>query len=304
MKTARPLSLALTAILLAGCLGRATAPARAQLLGDPDEAITWEEEKGEHFIIYTEYETSKVRQIMREAEKFYDSIAIRLKFPRHSEFWLWDDRVKIYLYEDQETYLEKTGEAEWSLGMADYAARSIYSYMDSPRFLTSVLPHEIAHLIFRDFYQKENEYAVAPPWLDEGVAQWAEDKETQDQLRKLASDILKKEGLLPMADMILLNIKYVTRNPDRLHFRLKRNVKGKYAVVILSPDVLLNTFYIEAGSLVGYLIETFGARRFATLCRELSRDKATSNALRSAYPKQFRSLKDLEDGWRAYLLKD
>ncbi len=270
----------------------------------PEEGISWVEKRGDHFILYTEHETLKVREIMREAEKYYRRIAERLKFPRHGDFWMWDDRVKIYLYDDKETYLARTQEPEWSLGMADYTARTIYSYMESPRFTTSVLPHEIAHLIFRDFYCKHYKEAKPPYWLDEGVAQWSEDKETKDELKRLARDTFKTEGLLTVSDILLLNLDYVKKNPDRLYFRLARTVKDRYSIIILSPDVLINTFYIHSGSLVGYLIETFGARRFADFCREISRERAVSNALRAVYPKYFQSLRDLENGWRAYLLED
>lgn len=294
----RPLFMAFALVFFAG------APAcRCAEEPLPQDGIFWVEEKGEHFLLYTEYETLDVREIMRVAEKFYRSIAERLKFPRHDDFWMWDDRVKIYLFAARETYLAQTGEPEWSVGMADYAARSIYSYMDSPKFLTSVLPHEIAHLIFRDFYKKENELAEPPFWLDEGVAQWAEDKETKDELKKLARETLEKQGLLTVSDIVLLNMDYVKKNPDRLYFRLARTVKGRYSIIILSPDVLLSTSYQEAGSLVGYLIETFGAHRFAEFCREISREKALSNALRGVYPKHFQSLDDFENGWRAYLLQ-
>ena len=292
----------LTALVLTG-LALSTPCASAEK-PRPEDGISWVEKKGEHFILYAEHDTLKVRGIMREAEKYYRRIAERLKFPRHDDFWLWDDRVKIYLYDDKETYLAQTQEPEWSLGIADYAARSIYSYLESPRFLTSVLPHEIAHLIFRDFYKKENDLAVPPHWLDEGVAQWSEDKETKDELKALVGDTLKGEGLLTVSDLLLLNLDYVKKNPDRLYFRLVRTVKDRYSIIILSPDVLINTFYIQSGSLVGYLIETFGARRFAGFCREISRERAVSNALRATYPKYFQSLSDLENAWRAYLLKD
>jgi len=292
----------LTSLILTGLL--VVSPYASAEEERPEDGRYWYEEKGEHFIIYTETDALKVRDIMRQAEKYYHSIAERLKFPRHDEFWMWDDRVKVYLFENQETYLERTGEPEWSLGMADYTARCIYSYMDSPRFLTSVLPHEIAHLIFRDFYTKESELAKPPFWLDEGVAQWSEDKESKNQIRKLARDGLKSDGLLTIQDIILLNVDYIKKNPDRLHFRLVRTLKDRYTVIILSPDILLNTFYVQSGSLVGYLIEVLGAQRFAAFCREISRERAVSNALRACYPTHFQSLSDLENAWRAYLLEE
>jgi len=290
-----PVSFLLFLAAAAAC-GHAEEPA--------EETTSWIEEKGEHFILYTEYETLQVSDIMREAERYYHSIADRLNFPRHDKFWMWDDRVKIYLYADKATYLEVTKEPEWSLGTADYTAREIYSYMDSPRFTTSVLPHEITHLIFRDFYRKERKDATPPYWLDEGIAQWSEDKETHDQLRKLGRDLMKTQGLLTVEDLVILDVDYIKKNPDRLYFRLVRTLKDRYSIIILSPDVLANIFYVQAGSLVGYLIETFGARRFADFCRQISREKPVIDALRAAYHNHFASLNDLENGWRTYLSKE
>ncbi|MGE5280206.1 MAG: hypothetical protein ACM3L6_05650 [Deltaproteobacteria bacterium] len=278
----------------------AAAPRTAQ----PQETDAWTQEKGEHFIVQTRQPCDLARTVMREAEKYYTGIAERLNFPRRSDFWLWNDRVTIRLYDDKDGYLAATGEPEWSPGMADYAQRSIISYLDSPRFLNSVLPHEIAHLIFRDFYQTEDKTAEPPAWVDEGVAQWAEDKETRDELKTLAADIFRGNGLLTVSDILLLNLEYVKTANDRLFFRMARNMKDRYNVVILSSDVLLNNFYVESGSLIGYLIETFGVNRFADFCRQLSRGKAVSEAMHTAYPKQFRSFEDLENGWRAYLLKN
>jgi hypothetical protein len=271
----------------------------------PQETTVWIETKGDHFIIYSPGTdaTERVREVMRRAEKYYRSIAERLMFARHDEFWLWSDRVKIYLYGDRTAYLAATQEPEGSLGMADYTHRTITSFVDSPRLTTSVLPHEIAHLILRDFFKKERRSAVPPYWLDEGVAQWSEDQETKRQIRELARGLLEDKGLLSLSDIILVNLDYIKNNPDRLYFRLIRDTRDRHNIVILSPDVLTSTFYVASGSLVGYLIETFGARRFADFCRLLSRDKPLTEALLVAYTKRFQTLQDLEEGWRTYLLE-
>jgi len=266
------------------------------------ETLFPHETKGEHFIVYTQQEDARVREILRQAENYYRDIAERLNFPRRSKFWLWNDRVKIYLYAQKTDYTSRSQEPEWSQGVTDYATKAISSFVMSEDFMDSVLPHEIAHLIFQDFYGAENN-ASPPDWLNEGVAQWAEDQETKRKLKERARDLLESKGLLSLPDIFLTNIPFIKKNPNRLCFRLIRSKRDRYSVIILSPDVLIDTFYVESGSLVGYLIETLGIFRFAEFCRELSRDKTIQEALQEAYPKQFQSVEDLDDQWRAYLLK-
>ncbi|MEM4155647.1 MAG: hypothetical protein QXQ38_02855, partial [Archaeoglobaceae archaeon] len=116
-------------------------------------AQNWQEKKGEHFIIYFSSlsEENFAKEVLDKAEKYYQEIAVDLGYPRYKEFWLWDKRVKIYIYPDQEAFLKATGQPSWSHGVAEYATKKISSFLGSKDFLDSVLPHEIAHLIFRDF---------------------------------------------------------------------------------------------------------------------------------------------------------
>jgi hypothetical protein len=298
----RPRLLKTVRATLAVCLfALASSPCRASDEPQPEKLLPYET-KGEHFIVYTQQEDAQVREILRRAEIYYRGIAERLNFPRRSEFWLWNDRVKIYLYAQKADYTSRTQEPEWSQGVTDYATKEISSFVMSEGFMDSVLPHEIAHLIFQDFYGAESSESP-PDWLDEGVAQWAEDQETKRILKDRASGLLEDKGLLSLTDIFLVNLSFIKKNPNRLCFRLIRSKKDRYSVIILSPDVLIDTFYVESGSLVGYLIETLGIFRFAEFCRELSRDKTVQEALEEAYPKQFQSVEDLDDQWRAYLLK-
>jgi hypothetical protein len=260
----------------------------------------WIESKGEHFIVYSTGDKNFSKDVLSMAEVYYRRIASDLGYPRHSGFWTWDKRVRITVYPDQASFLKATGEPDWSAGMADYKTKEIISYEWSKDFLESLLPHEIAHLIFRDFVQFEGE---VPLWLDEGVAQW-EEKETRKDLKTKAKQLYDKDSLLSINDLIRLNIKLIDTKEKKLYFRGSRTKSGKIAVLILSPDVLINTYYIEGGSLVGFLIETYGIGRFSGFCREFRDGKTFEEALRFAYSEHFQSIRELEDEWRNYLEKD
>ncbi len=262
-------------------------------------AIAWEEIKGEHFIVLMPKTDGFGRDVLSAAEKSYRDIATNLGYPRHSEFWIWDQRVKIYLHADKEAYLKITQEKGWSEGVADYANREIHSYLENPDLIGSIIPHEIAHLILRDFVGfGEN----IPVWLDEGVAQWAEQNEAKKSLKEKAAELFNKDSLLSLKDIFTLNIRWVAQQEKRLFLRSVKTKSGALTVLVLSPDVLVDVFYAAAGSLVDYLLGTFGAPRFADLCRELRDGKPVEEAIALAYPDHFKNTNDLEREWRKSLL--
>ncbi len=236
----------------------------------------WQELKGEHFIAYFTQEQKFAKEALDSAEVYYQRIAFDLGYPRYNDFWLWDKRVKIYIYADHATYIKATGHPEWSEGMADYRNKQIASFTGSRGFLESILPHEVAHLIFRDFVGFEGEI---PLWLDEGVAQWSEQPKRKN-IKLTAKEFYKKESLLSIEDMMKLDI---------------RNVKDKN---------LVSTYYLQSVSLVGFLIERYGSDRFAQFCRQLRDGKTLVEALKFAYPTDIRSFQDLEVEWRKYLGKE
>jgi hypothetical protein len=144
-------------------------------------AAGWEEVKGTHFIVC--YDPSTVNppgsgysgdisrfasDILDRAERYYTRIAADLGYARASEFWTWDKRVRILIYAGHAAYVASSGHPAWSHGMADYGKKEIASYAFSPRLPDSILPHELAHLIFRDFVGFKGE---VPHWLDEGVVE-------------------------------------------------------------------------------------------------------------------------------------
>jgi len=259
-------------------------------------AQQWQELKGEHFIIYYVSDEAFARKVRDTAEVYYRQIALDLGYPRYSEFWLWDKRVKIYLYPDHSSFLKATGQPEWSQGMADYGKKEIVGYNLSQVFLDSILPHEMAHLIFRDFVGFKGEI---PLWLDEGVAQWAE-KNKRDYIKKIIKKAYDEDRLLSLEDLMRLDIRNI-RNKDEVYVRSTTSKTGEPRVLFLSGDNLVSLYYLESVSLVGFLIETFGSDSFSHFCRQLRDGKRINEALTSTYPNYIRNLEDLERRWRKYL---
>lgn len=235
-------------------------------------AEPWQIFKGRHFLVHYTKDKAFAQRVSDTAEKDYRKIAKELGYTRHDGFWLWEKRAKIYVYDSRKEFMKAVDAPAWAVGKANYGTRSISTFRGSEDFLKNILRHELTHLIFRDFVGFKG---VVPLWLDEGVAQWLEGKGKNS----LASArILLIQGRL-------LSVKKLT----------SMDVKQ----VIASKDV--PAFYAQAVSIVQYLLEEHGARRFTTLCGHLRHGKAMNDALRFTYSTRIRSIEELESGWRESL---
>jgi hypothetical protein len=262
-------------------------------------AQDWKEFKGEHFLVYFCQDESAAKNVLDSAEVYYRDIASELGYPRYSEFWTWEKRVKIYIYPEHSAYIKATGQPEWSQGLADYKKKQIISYAWSKGFLESLLPHEMAHLIFRDFVGFKGQI---PLWLDEGVAQWAE-KDKRKQIEGLVKDLYLNNSLVSLEDMIKLDVRRV-KDKEKVFIRSIRTKEGERGVLFLSAENLVNTYYIQAVSLVEFLVKRYGADNFANFCRQLRDGKDLEEALTFAYPTSVRSINELEDRWRGFLANE
>lgn len=256
----------------------------------------WKEIKGEHFVVYFLQDEKFAKDVLDKSEVYYRNIATELGYPRYTDFWLWDKRVKIYIYNDHDSFIAATGQPNWSQGMADYKKKQIVSYIWSKDFLESLLPHEMAHLIFRDFVGFKG---VIPLWLDEGVAQWAEELK-RSIIKEVARDFYQRDSMLSMKDMMEMNLDEFSE-PGRVHIRSTKTKKGEPSVLFLSSEHLISTYYMEAASLVGFLISKYGSDSFAVFCRELRDGKQLEIAFKDAYPSHIKSIDELEEKWRKYL---
>jgi hypothetical protein len=238
-------------------------------------AQVWKVDKGDHFIVYYVENEASARQVVRKAEYYYDKIASDLGYPRYSNFWQWDKRVKIYLHASPEEFQKATGQPSWSHGMASYLDKTIHAFNADEPFLNSVLPHEITHLIFRDFVGFEGQ---VPLWMDEGVAQW-EETGKRDHAKKFAKELVSRENVF--------NVRQLTRMDIR-----KETNAGK-----------VHLFYVQAVLLVDFLIAQYGASQFTAFCRGLRDGKTLDEALSSAYTGSIQSVDELDARWRSYALQ-
>lgn len=233
----------------------------------------WHEIKGQHFLVYHQGHRVFADKVQQRAEQEYHRITRDLGITRYGKFWVWERRVKIYIHHSKETFIKETGAPAWVGGRANFVDRVIRSYAGSDRFLDTVLPHEMTHLIFREFVGFKSD---VPLWLDEGVAQWEEVLE-RDRRMKLARRLHAMGRLMPL---------------DRLtRTDIRRVPSGIKAV----------EFYAQAVSLVGFMIEKFGARRFRIFCGHLRDGKPMNDALKFAYPSSMRNLNQLESAWSRHL---
>lgn len=237
-------------------------------------AVEWKEEKGDHFIVYYVSNVSLAKKIRRQAEVYYNRIASDLGYPRYSNFWQWDNRVKIYVYPTADEFQKETGKPSWSKGIANYSTKEILTYEWSEGFLESLLPHEITHLIFRDFVGFKGE---VPLWLDEGVAQWEEPKK-REMASQVAEFLIRNHKNYPLDMLTSVDIRN-SQDEEAVHF-----------------------FYMQSVSLVDYLIRKHGSQSFTVFCRRLKEGKSLNEALKAAYPNSIRNLDELEKRWKKHIL--
>ena len=139
--------------------------------------------------------------------------------------------------------------------------------------MDALLPHEMTHLIFRDYVGFTGEI---PLWLDEGVAQWMEPRK-RELVKTAVARIAQQGKLLSVAQMMSLDIR---TNED---------------------SGFVEAYYVQAVSLISFLVTKYGPTKFANFCRQLRDGKSVEEALIFAYPTSVRSLEELEGKWVQYV---
>jgi hypothetical protein len=82
-----------------------------------------------------------------------------------------------------------------------------------------------------------------------------------------------EDALLSLKDMMRLDIRRITAE-DRVYIRGNRTKEDDPGVLFLSGESLINTYYLQSVSLVGFLIERYGSERFARFCRDCATERA------------------------------
>ncbi|MDD5019373.1 MAG: peptidase MA family metallohydrolase [Candidatus Omnitrophica bacterium] len=238
------------------------------------DAYDFSEEKSTHFIVYYDKGVSKdfVRTVIDYAERYYNELTQKLGLVRF-DYWTWDKRAKVYLYPDQQTYMEVLGQPSWSGGAAAYDQKTIWTFPREAGFFDSLLPHEIGHIILREVIGSRR----VPLWFEEGIASYLEQAKRYGA-QNTVLEAMRNGTFIPLADLTRIDVLGLQ----------------------MSTDAAL--FYAESVCLVNYLIEKFGVERFGYLLRKIKEGMDFDDALAYAFF-DIRSESDLGRFWEESLRK-
>lgn len=234
----------------------------------------FKEKRSTHFIVYYKKGVDQdfINDIIETAEEYYDEIASNLGYYRY-KFWLWDDRAKIYIFTDQLSFQKETNQPSWSGGCASYHEKKIWTYPHASGFFDSILPHELGHIIFREFVGFG--YNI-PLWFEEGIASYQE-KSKRYAAKNTVKELLSKNQLLSIEELSVI--------------KSARDIIDKETAEV---------FYAEAVNIIYFLISKYGAYRFAKLCKNLKENTSLDKALRKTYY-NIKNTQDLNKEWIRYL---
>ncbi|MDO8536204.1 MAG: peptidase MA family metallohydrolase [Candidatus Omnitrophota bacterium] len=233
------------------------------------EESFWEVKKSNHFAVFYKSSESNdyVNDVLQYAERYYESITEEFGFTRF-EFWTWEKQCKIYLYPTAKEYYDATGQPSWSGATAYLKERTIKTFVKREEFLETILPHEMTHLIFREFVGYNTDL---PLWLDEGMASLQEKKN-------------RKQHLLIAAVMVRSNV-----------FIPLTKLTGIQKEGLVMPGV----FYAEAASVIEFFLEKYGKEKFVDYCRDLRDNKNWRTSLAKVYG--FKDLSEMNKKWMEFL---
>jgi len=216
--------------------------------------------------------------ILDHAEDYYRDIADDIGYARYQNFWTWNDRVKIILFPDRQSYVKQTGQPPWSQGFASiyselFKSRIIVTYKDQPNFLEVILPHEITHLVLHDFIGFDR---PIPRFFDEGVAQ-LEQKDDSLSHMDIMSRLIAGGKIIPLQDLLAYDLLAHKNDAESV-----------------------SIFYVESLYIVDFLIKTYGKDAFKDMCRNLRDGKSFEEALKSSYYPTLDSMQTLQNKWFEY----
>lgn len=238
--------------------------------------LGWGEIKDKHFVIYYETKSDQglAKELLRRAEGYYQKIGDDIGYSRTNKMWTWDNRVEIFLFATQSSFVASSGQPLWSTGYADrdsrlFKSKTIITFKQEEGFVDGLLPHEISHLILHDFIPSAMN---VPIWFDEGVAQMQE-KDKRVMIYPMMKTLIKRNQHIPFERFVNLDI--------------RREKDGRKVQI----------FYAQSLSVVDYLVTKYGIDAFGRLCRALRDNKNFAQALSFAYSGVFANFDDLEKKW-------
>jgi len=233
----------------------------------------WQQMTGPDFLIYyrTDVPDDFVQTTMDTAEDELKRVTDNLGIT-NAPSWGGGREIKIYIYSNRNDYVKNGGQAGWSHGVAFAKAKTIKLYPDAQGFFDTLLPHELGHIVFRDYIGYT---ANIPLWFEEGVAIY------QEKAKRLGSNEAVK-GAIENGQFIPLS--------QLTGVRLYKD----------SKDQVVDQFYAESASVVYYLITELDEQEFYMFCNELKNGTPFEEALHKVYLR-FKTINDLNQAWMDYL---
>lgn len=137
--------------------------------------VTWIPSKSTHFDIYTQKPEGSIgsANMALTFETAYNTL--RRFIP-----WMMSGRVRVFVYQDHNSYLRYEPDAKaWTRAVA-YPTRGEIVVYDEPgknQELKEVFAHELTHIFTQQFFDKHHTGRImTPTWLDEGLAVFVEDQ--------------------------------------------------------------------------------------------------------------------------------
>ena len=137
--------------------------------------VEWIASRSTHFDIYTQKPNGKIgsANMALSFETAYDTL--RRFIP-----WMMSGRVRVFVYQDHDSYLRYEPEAKaWTRAIA-YPTRGeivVYDEAGHTQELKETFAHELTHIFTQQFFDKHNTGRImTPTWLDEGLAVLVEDQ--------------------------------------------------------------------------------------------------------------------------------
>ncbi|MEW5758213.1 MAG: peptidase MA family metallohydrolase [Candidatus Omnitrophota bacterium] len=220
-------------------------------------ALEWKNLKSTHFIIYyKKADMVFLNRIKDYLENYYQKITDDIGFTRYNNFWIWENRAKVYIYDTKKEYIMDTNQPEWSFGSADVKNKIIITYygVSEKEFFDKVVLHELVHIIFREFVGFSGNIYL---WLDEGVAEFF--SKDYSFMLPLIRSAIKENKFIPISSLPQASLDGLNEEQVKL-------------------------FYLESGAIIYYLINNYGKANFVGFCRALRDGRSLDNALYSNYP--------------------
>mgnify|MGYP001578231637 FL=1 len=224
----------------------------------------WRKHEGLYFRVISD--ASQAEAVGRAAGNIYHAIVTNIKLPRMAKPM---SLYPLYFYSTRQEYLEKSRMPEWSAGVFREGRIMLYSHREAPE----VLAHEIAHLIYWEFFGPGN---TGNLWLNEGLAMYEERKLGGEPFEQSVRDAqgIVKNGYLPLIQLVNTNTALNHQQKDA------------------------GIFYAQSWLLVYYLLEHGGNVGFYEMMKALREGYPVDKALAIGFPAKWRDLDKLEESFK------